>query len=133
MYAHSLENHPRSTWEPLDAHLATAGRMAAVMGANFGFPAAAEAAGLLHDIGKASLAFQSYIAQPRDSGQARRGPDHSTAGAREGGPAQHLPPANGRRSGIWQIGAAGRHFTCPDLALRSPTLQGPGGERQGQG
>ncbi len=43
----------------------------------FGAGAAARAAGLLHDIGKASAAYQTYIRSPE-----ARGPDHSTAGAR---------------------------------------------------
>ena len=34
-------------------------------------------------IGKTSAAYQAYIAQPADAATTRRGPDHSTAGARE--------------------------------------------------
>jgi len=55
-----------------------AGQFASV----FGWGAAGEVAGRLHDIGKASEEYQSYIAQPRIN-VATRGPDHSTAGARE--------------------------------------------------
>lgn len=38
--------------------------------------------GLLHDIGKLSLAYQSYIRRSRNEG-GPKGPDHSSAGAKE--------------------------------------------------
>lgn len=38
---------------------------------------------MLHDIGKASTLFQSYIAQDRSDVGGAKGPDHSSAGARE--------------------------------------------------
>jgi CRISPR-associated endonuclease/helicase Cas3 len=55
-----------------------AGQFASV----FGWGAAGEVAGRLHDIGKTSAEYQAYIAQP-PTDVATRGPDHSTAGARE--------------------------------------------------
>ncbi len=80
MYAHSLKDRPTSEWESLSAHsiaVANAARRSAEV---FGWGMAAYAAGLLHDIGKASTTFQDYIASPPSG---RKGPDHSTAGARE--------------------------------------------------
>ena len=77
-FAHSLPGVPEEKqWEPLDKHLkavaAHAGRFAAVSGmSKWG-----ESAGLLHDVGKNSEAFQAYI---RSAGKS---PDHSTAGAIE--------------------------------------------------
>jgi CRISPR-associated endonuclease/helicase Cas3 len=83
MFAHSLEGRPASEWEPLSHHLAAVGRRAAGFAAAFGWAEPARVAGLLHDIGKCSAAFQAYIAKPRDEATGgKRGPDHSTAGGR---------------------------------------------------
>lgn len=83
-FAHSLDDRPQSEWEPLSHHLQAVGARAAEFAAPFGLAEAARVAGQLHDIGKCSAAFQGYIASPRDGDtSARRGPDHSTAGARE--------------------------------------------------
>lgn len=75
VFAHSLPTP--EDWERLDSHLAGVGRHASRRGDCFGRQALAEAAGVLHDIGKASEAFQAYI---RGEGPS---PDHSTAGALE--------------------------------------------------
>lgn len=53
--------------------------MAARFAERFGAAALGEVAGLLHDIGKMSTAFQGYI---KGNG-ALKGPDHASAGARE--------------------------------------------------
>jgi CRISPR-associated endonuclease/helicase Cas3 len=53
--------------------------MAARFSSHFGAQALGDVAGRLHDIGKISAKFQAYI---RPDG-ALKGPDHSTAGARE--------------------------------------------------
>lgn len=83
MFAHSLEGLPTREWEPLAHHLAAVGARAAGFAAAFGLAEPARVAGLLHDIGKCSPAFQAYIARPQDEGAGKsRGPDHSTAGAR---------------------------------------------------
>lgn len=83
LFAHSLVNRPVDEWEPLSGHLRAVARRAAEFGGAFGWAEAARAAGLLHDIGKASAAFQAYIVQPRTEAGGPKGPDHSTAGARE--------------------------------------------------
>lgn len=64
-------------WEPLDEHLRAVAARAGTFAAAFGLKTWGEAAGLLHDIGKTSDAFQIYI-----RGQSAS-PDHSTAGAVE--------------------------------------------------
>ena len=79
IYAHSVLGRPYSEWEPLRDHASRVAERAASFAETFGFAEAARAAGLLHDIGKCSAAFQSYIRRPEHG----RGPDHSTAGARE--------------------------------------------------
>lgn len=78
-YAHSLDGRPIEEWEPLAAHHDAVARRAAGFAEPFDWAALADAAGRLHDIGKASPAFQRYI---KGQGGAK-GPDHSTAGARE--------------------------------------------------
>ena len=79
IYAHSLEGRPPSEWEPLHDHLAAVAGCAAAFASFFGAAEAARAAGLLHDIGKASAPFQAYLEHPPGT---MKGPDHSTAGAR---------------------------------------------------
>ena len=83
MFAHSLDDQPVGEWELLSHHLTAVGQRAADFAAGFGWAEMARTAGQLHDIGKCSAAFQAYIAGPRDeAASGRRGPDHSTAGAR---------------------------------------------------
>lgn len=81
LYAHSLPDGPSANWEGLADHLDAVARLAASFAARFGWAEVARAAGLLHDIGKVSAAFQNYLNQGRDPAAAK-GPDHSTAGAR---------------------------------------------------
>ncbi len=80
LFAHSLQEKPKQNWETLSYHLATVGQKAAEFAAHFGWSETGRAAGLLHDIGKCSDAFQAYICAAQDP--SRRGPDHSIAGAR---------------------------------------------------
>lgn len=81
-FAHSLEGHPETDWEPLSYHLSRVGKRAAEFASVFGASTVALAMGLLHDIGKCSQAYQLYIRRP--GGRAGpKGPDHSSAGAKE--------------------------------------------------
>lgn len=78
LYAHSLEDcAPGPDWELLAPHLLAVAGRASAFAASFGGEWA-RAAGLLHDIGKASDAFQRRI-----RGAKNLSVDHSTAGARE--------------------------------------------------
>ncbi|HEV2365238.1 MAG TPA: CRISPR-associated helicase Cas3' [Caulobacteraceae bacterium] len=83
MFAHSAEGRPPSEWEPLSHHLARVGQRAASFAEAFGWAEAARVAGRLHDIGKCSAEFQAYISHTGEDSVGARGPDHSTAGARE--------------------------------------------------
>jgi CRISPR-associated endonuclease/helicase Cas3 len=101
--AHSLEGRPEAEWEPLSHHLIAVGARAECHAAVFGAGVLARAMGLLHDIGKCSLAYQAYIRRARGSGGAR-GPDHSTAGAQAA--CRLYGPDLGRLLGF---GLAGHH------------------------
>ncbi len=81
-YAHSLEDRPETDWEPLAHHLSNVGDRAAGFAAPFGASTLALAMGLLHDIGKCSAAYQTYIRKGRLPG-GLKGPDHSSAGAQQ--------------------------------------------------
>ena len=83
IFAHSLPNRPTGEWERLDHHLQRVGAGAAEFAEVFGWASLAQAAGRLHDIGKTSARFQTYIGVPQEDQGGAKGPDHSTAGARE--------------------------------------------------
>jgi CRISPR-associated endonuclease/helicase Cas3 len=74
-FAHSTGRRDKLNWQPLAAHLRNVGRMAAARAVIFDAAGLAEAAGLLHDIGKYTNDFQRRIA-----GEAVR-VDHATRGA----------------------------------------------------
>lgn len=76
-YAHSLPDKDESQWQLLHEHLNTTGALAYELGQSAGIAHLAQVAGLLHDIGKYSLAFQARLRG------ATRPVDHATAGARE--------------------------------------------------
>ncbi|MFH6781934.1 MULTISPECIES: CRISPR-associated endonuclease Cas3'' [Methylobacterium] len=76
VFAHSAPGQPTAQWEALSDHLARVGDTAARFADVFGWGELARLAGTLHDIGKVSEAFQSYL-HGRGSSC-----DHSTAGAR---------------------------------------------------
>lgn len=76
LFAHTRSGCPPEEWEPLADHLAAVAACAAVFARPFGADRLAGAAGLLHDVGKASTRFQAYLHGATASA------DHSTAGAR---------------------------------------------------
>ena len=85
-YAHSLEGKPPSDWQPLEEHLQNVAKLAADFARPFGGDQWAYLAGLLHDFGKGSRAFQAYLRHVNDItddfGKFYVGKvDHSTAGA----------------------------------------------------
>ena len=100
--------------QTVSEHLRGTGELAAGFAAPFGAADEARAAGLLHDIGKYSAAFQQRI---RGSAVSV---DHSTAGAQEARNRRDLPAA---------LAIAGHHGGIPDYgnlndAADDTTLQG---------
>ncbi len=74
-YAHSTDETDCRNWQLLKDHLEEVARLAATFAEPFGAARAARLAGLLHDLGKYTLAFQARLAG------AMERVDHSTAGA----------------------------------------------------
>jgi CRISPR-associated endonuclease/helicase Cas3 len=110
MFAHSLNDQPATEWERLSDHLAAVAAKAANFAAVFGWAEVARATGQLHDIGKCSAEFQDYIASSQQEGTGwRRGPDHSTAGARAA--TELYPGALGR---LVAFAIAGHHAGLAD-------------------
>ena len=60
-YAHSLERKPPADWQPLEAHLKNVAKLAADFARPFGGDKWAYLAGLWHDLGKYSDAFQAKL------------------------------------------------------------------------
>jgi len=60
-YAHSLEGRPVKEWQPLKEHLGNVARMAGEFAEPFGGEEWARLAGLWHDLGKYSDAFQAKL------------------------------------------------------------------------
>lgn len=107
-FAHSVEGKAEAQWEPLADHLAAVGSLAREFAAPFGCSEITQVMGWLHDIGKASLAYQTYIRKPREAG-GPKGPDHSSAGAQE------AVRAYGRELGrLMAFGIAGHHAGLMD-------------------
>jgi CRISPR-associated endonuclease/helicase Cas3 len=79
LYAHSRNRAGRR--HPLVDHLRRTAELAAEFAAPFGGTELARAAGLLHDLGKASPAFQSYLREAERGTGPAHGPDHKAAGA----------------------------------------------------
>lgn len=80
-FAHSLPGRTQDEWETLAEHLEAVAVFAALHAQAFGMARIGRALGLLHDIGKVAREYLAYISAPPEDG--RKGPDHSTAGARE--------------------------------------------------
>lgn len=60
-YAHSLPDRPESEWQPLAEHLQNVARLAGTFAGAFDSADWAWNAGWLHDLGKATNAFQRYL------------------------------------------------------------------------
>lgn len=107
-FAHSGRNPDRSDWQRLDEHALNVARLAADFAAPMGLERAAYLAGLLHDLGKYTPAFQARLA---GAGQPV---DHSTAGA------AHVIDLAEKSSTDWLMtqvvayGILGHHAGLPD-------------------
>ena len=115
-FAHS---HPDATcrdWHRLDDHLNAVGNLAARFALPFGVAKAARLAGVLHDLGKYTPAFQTWL---RGSNERV---DHSTAGAAE---VLALTKVSDNQviAELVSYGIAGHHAGLPDKIGGAGSLQ----------
>lgn len=101
-YAHSVEGRAKSDWQTLQEHLQAVGELAAIRAAKFGAAALGRAAGLLHDLGKYTVEFQSRL-----EGSFPR-MDHATRGALVAG------ERYGLLGKLLAYGVAGHHAGLPN-------------------
>jgi CRISPR-associated endonuclease/helicase Cas3 len=112
-YAHTRQGRPCEEWEDLSDHLGETARLAGQFASEFGAERWGYLAGLWHDIGKSSAAFQAYLLASSDVGdgihesEMRGRVDHSTAGARH---AVRL----GKGGRLLAYCIAGHHAGLPD-------------------
>ena len=85
-YAHSKKGQPVKDWQKLNEHLQNVANLAAIFAADFASDAWARNAAWLHDLGKATQAFQSYLMQCNNLDDSEYDTDgsmsnHASAGA----------------------------------------------------
>ncbi len=113
-YAHSLEGQSKKHWQPLREHLLKVQAEAEARGAKFGADKAAGLAGLLHDLGKYTEAFQERL-------HGGPGVDHATTGAK----IVNTLPETAMDRAVAQLIAyaiAGHHAGLPDMHSRTGSL-----------
>ena len=109
-YAHSTDSPDKSDWQPLAEHLKAVARIAEQFAAIFGAGDWGYTAGVLHDAGKATEAFQRRL-----EGSPER-VDHSTFGA------QLAKEKAGRLGMLLSYVIAGHHGGLPDGGLQEGEL-----------
>jgi CRISPR-associated endonuclease/helicase Cas3 len=107
-FAHSFTDQPAEEWQSLRDHLVGVSELAGQFGASFGAGRAAALSGLLHDLGKYSLAFQARL----NGGQVV---DHATAGAQEvNALGDQMNPLDKITAELIAYAIAGHHTGLPD-------------------
>lgn len=114
-YGHTRDGFDESDWQLLRDHLLSTATLAAELSQDAGVSSLAYVAGLLHDIGKYSAAFQARL---RGS---QRLVDHSTAGARE---VIKLFPSNPYAE-VLSFCIAGHHTGLPDYGSQADISEDP--------
>lgn len=114
LYAHSLEGHPCADWQPLNKHLENVATRACEWSGSFDSSEWGRHAGWLHDFGKATLAFQSYILRCNEMDDSEYGNDGSISNHASAGAAWAIEH-KGRCAGtILAYLCAGHHTGLPD-------------------
>ncbi|MCH9809322.1 MAG: CRISPR-associated helicase Cas3' [Alphaproteobacteria bacterium] len=107
-FAHSGLKTDKSDWQRLDDHAVKVARLAAEFAAPMGLERAAHLAGLLHDLGKYTPAFQARLHG------ADKAVDHSTAGAAEVADLVARTPQDALMGQLIAYGILGHHAGLPD-------------------
>ncbi|MBW1699698.1 MAG: CRISPR-associated helicase Cas3' [Deltaproteobacteria bacterium] len=113
-FAHSSDGQPPDNWQPLEEHLKNVAVLARSFADAFSAGDWAYVAGLWHDLGKYSKAFQDMLLQADGTEahiETKRGRvDHSTAGA------QHAVKTLKHQGKLLAYAIAGHHSGLPDGA-----------------
>jgi CRISPR-associated endonuclease/helicase Cas3 len=113
-YAHSLEGEPPERWQGLEDHLKNVAGLAADFAGIFNSADWAWNAGLLHDLGKATNAFQSYLMRCNELDDSEYDADNSISNHASGG-AAWAEEQQGKSIGrILAYLSAGHHTGLPD-------------------
>ena len=118
-FAHTLPGQPEETWQPLETHLRGVADLAAAFADAFGSRDWGYVAGLWHDLGKYSPAFQEYLRKSGSEaheGEALGKVDHSTAGAQHA--VVHLPVLGH----LLAFALAGHHSGLLDSQSDGPSM-----------
>ena len=114
-YAHTLAGRPESDWHLLGKHLQDSSDLAADFASGFGASEWGRLAGLWHDLGKFSDAFQDYLHTSATSGSGLHVAeiagrvDHSTVGAQHAARQARIPLGR-----LLAYCIAGHHAGLPD-------------------
>lgn len=112
-YAHSLAGKPESEWQTLDDHLVRVAEQCGAFAAVFGYRTWGYAIGLLHDVGKASDAFQRRLRH------ATAVVDHSTLGASIARALYSRSTQRGFPGALMAYAIAGHHGGMPNGIAQS--------------
>lgn len=112
-YAHSKKGSPVEDWQKLNEHLQNVANMAACFAAEFASDVWAHNAAWLHDLGKATQAFQSYLMQCNDLDDLEYDADGSISNHASAGAAFSIEKF-GTSGRILAYMIAGHHAGLPD-------------------